>query len=146
MFLLQASFQHCCKPSELGCWCPPTWLLLLSFPHICRMLHLLLHPILALSMQQKCGCKNNFTPYFDLVAQPLVSAEVLGWKSRHEIRHVGKAARLRQDLGNSQNQITASVEGAMPHFLQLFLRHREQHFCLQLKVPSGLPHFSVICY
>lgn len=43
--------------------------------------------------------------------------------------------RLRQDLGEGQSQIAAPAQGAMPQFLQLFLRHREQHFVH--KVPFG---------
>lgn len=100
---------------------PTTWLMLLSLPHICRMLPLLSHPILAQSVHTEMQ-QQQLYPIFWPCCPTCQGAE--GWEwAGHEIRHEVKAARLRQDPGKTQNQITASVDGAMLHFLQLFLRH-----------------------
>lgn len=139
--------------SESGCCRPSTQLTLLSFLSNCNTLHLLLHPQPCSVCTEKCCCKNNFTPCFDLAAQSFISARVQ--RTEVGLRHWAGGRDVRSGMGSGlpglgRTWVRARTEsqllhrGPCPSYCSFFSNIENSIFVHKFKVPSGLPHFCII--
>lgn len=104
---------------------------------------------------QKCCCKINFTPCFDLVAQRFVPARVR--RTEVGLRHWAGGWDVRLGMGSGlpglgRTQARARTEsqlshrGPCPSSRSFFLDTENSIFAHKFKVPSSLPHFSIISH